>query len=119
MGLSLGLLKGEILKITESPEVAKAYLSDFQSRIKDPWYKIISKHLSRGTPDQTIVKLTGKDPEKLITLHTALGFWAEGEGDKETAAHHYREALSTYLDDWNEYDFALSRMIHLRTPSGK
>lgn len=117
MGLSLGLLKGEILQITDSQEAAKAYLTDFQSRIKDPWYKIISKHLSQGTSDGNLIKLTNKDPERLITLHTALGLWAEGGGDKETAAHHYREALSTYLDDWNEYDFALSRMIRLRTPS--
>ncbi|MBU3951197.1 MAG: hypothetical protein KJ658_03600, partial [Proteobacteria bacterium] len=78
------------------------------------WYGIISKHLAQVSPGQDLVKLAGHTPEKLITLHTALGLWAEGLGDKDGAAHHYREALSTYLDGWNEYDLALARIIRLR-----
>ncbi len=118
LGLSLGLLKGEILNIMDSPEAAKAYLMAFQSRIQAPWYGIISRHLAQGTPIKKLVNLAGRNPEKLITLHTALGLWAEGLGDKKMAAHHYREALSTYLDGWNEYDLALSRIIRLRTSPG-
>lgn len=118
LGLSLGLLKGEILNIMNSTEAAKSYLMAFQSRIQAPWYGIISRHLAQGTPIKKVVKLAGRNPEKLITLHTALGLWAEGLEDKEMAAHHYREALSTYLDGWNEYDLALSRIIRLRTSPG-
>jgi len=28
-----------------------------------------------------LIKLAGNQPEKLITLHTALGLWAEGDLD--------------------------------------
>ncbi|MBU3952812.1 MAG: trypsin-like peptidase domain-containing protein, partial [Proteobacteria bacterium] len=96
LSLSLELLKGEILQITTGPEAAKAYLADFGSRTQAPWYGIISKHLAQDNPGQDLVKLAGHTPEKLITLHTALGLWAEGRKDKDGAAHHYREALSTY-----------------------
>ncbi|MCP3941146.1 MAG: trypsin-like serine protease [Desulfobacteraceae bacterium] len=116
LSLSLGLLKGGILNITAPPELAKAHLMDFQSRTQAPWYKIISKHLARKKTNNNLGKLAGHNPEKLITLHTALGLWAEGVKDKKIAAHHYREALSTYLDGWNEYDLALSRIIRLRKP---
>ncbi|MCP4719761.1 MAG: hypothetical protein GY860_09935, partial [Desulfobacteraceae bacterium] len=102
------------LNITTSPGEATTHLINFQSQIQDPWYGIISKHLAQGTPRDNLVKLAGRNPEKLITLHTALGLWAEGAKDKETASHHYREALSTYLDGWNEYDLALARIIQLR-----
>ncbi len=116
LSLSLGLLKGVILNIT-APGVAKSYLLDFKARTQDPWYGIISKHLAQETPDNRLIKLAGRNPEKLITLHTALGLWAEGDQNKEIAAHHYREALSTYLDGWNEYDLALSRILRLRKPT--
>ena len=119
LSLSLGLLKGEILKFTSTPGEANAYLTKFQALTHDPWYGIISKHIVLGTPEADLVKLAGKNPEKLITLHTALGLWAEGEKRKEKAAHHYREALSTYLDGWNEYDLALARIIRFRkNPDG-
>ena len=96
LSLSLGLLKGEILNIIDSPEAAKAYLMGFQSQIQAPWYGIISKHLAQGTPTKEVVKLAGRNPEKLITLHTALGLWAEGLKDKEMAAHHYRESRQSW-----------------------
>jgi S1-C subfamily serine protease len=114
LSLSLGLLKGEILRFTATPEAANDNLNKFQTHTRDPWYGIISKHLILGTSEADLVKLAGKNPEKLITLHTALGLWAEGDKDKEKAAHHYREALSTYLDGWNEYDLALARIIRFR-----
>ncbi|MCP3898800.1 MAG: hypothetical protein GY707_03590 [Desulfobacteraceae bacterium] len=66
------------------------------------------------TREDILIKLAEKKPEKLITLHTALGFWAEADQNHLKASHHYREALSSYLDDWNEYDLALGRIIGLR-----
>lgn len=114
LSLSLGLLRGEILKFTTTPGKANENLKKFQAHTLDPWYRIISKNLVLGTPEKDLVKLAGNNPEKLITLQTALGLWAEGDGDKETAAHHYREALSTYLDGWNEYDLALARITRFR-----
>jgi len=114
LSLSLGLLRGEILKFTSSPGKANENLKKFQAQTRDAWYGIISKHLVLGTPEADLTKLAGNNPEKLITLHTALGLWAEGSKDKEIAAHHYREALSTYLDGWNEYDLALARIIQFR-----
>lgn len=117
LSLSLGLLKGLILKIMESPEAAKTYLVEFQAITQDPWYGTLAKHLisdaSLENKDDPI-KSAAHHPERLITLHTALGLWAEGDQNRETAAHHYREALSTYLDGWNEYDLALARIIRLR-----
>lgn len=116
LSLSLGLLKGEILNIMGQHNESKDHLTKFSKEILDPWYRIISKHLILKTKEARLIKLAGKKPEKLITLHTALGLWAEGDQNREKAAHHYREALSSYLDDWNEYDLALGRLMHFRQP---
>jgi len=116
LSLSLGLLKGEILNIMGNRSEAMDYLTKFSNQTHNSWYSIISKHLISETKDDRLIKLTGKKPEKLITLHTALGLWAEGNQDKEKASHHYREALGSYLDDWNEYDLALGRLLLLRKP---
>jgi len=93
------------------------HLTKLSKGTQDPWHKIIIKHLLLKTNEDTLIKLAGKNPEKLITLHTVLGLWAEGEQNRQKASHHYREALSTYLDDWNEYDLALGRLKHLRQPN--
>lgn len=114
LSLSLGLLKGEIYNFLEDPQRARDLLTSFQKSTRDPWYGIISKHLMLKTPEADLVKIAGKNPQKLITLQTALGLWAEGNKDRERAAHHYREALSTYLEGWNEYDLALSRIMRIR-----
>lgn len=114
LSLSLGLLKGEILKIMGESEAAREYLTLFSKNIHNHWYRLIIKHLVSGTKEDALVKLAGKKAEKLITLHTALGLWAEGDLNREKASHHYREALSTYLDDWNEYELALKRILRLR-----
>ena len=114
LSLSLGLLKGEILKLQGRDTDALNYLNHFQSSTRSPWYGLISKHLIMGTQESELLKLAGSNPQKLITLQTALGLWAEAEEDTQKAAHHYREALSTYLDEWNEYDLALNRIIQFR-----
>ncbi|MCK5099707.1 MAG: trypsin-like peptidase domain-containing protein, partial [Desulfobacteraceae bacterium] len=114
LSLGLGLLKGEILKIDGKHQKSLDYLSKFSKTIHDPWYRLIIKHLILRTKEDTLIKLAQKKPEKLITLHTAIGLWAEGDQNNEKASQHYREALSSYLDDWNEYDLALGRLIGLR-----
>jgi len=117
LSLSLGLLKGEILKINGKHQESLDYLSKFSKTIYDPWYQLIIKHLILKIEEDTLLKLAEKKPEKLITLHTALGLWAEGDQNNEKASHHYKEALSSYLDDWNEYDLALGRIIGFRQAS--
>ncbi|MCD4722365.1 MAG: trypsin-like peptidase domain-containing protein [Desulfobacula sp.] len=116
LSLSLGLLKGEILNIMGKHRESKDHLTKFSKETLNPWYSIISKHLVLKTKEDRLIKLAGKKPEKLITLHTALGLWAEGDQNRKKAAHHYREALSSYLDDWNEYDLALGRLMLFRQP---
>ena len=53
-------------------------------------------------------------PELQLTAHTALGFWNEAADDPNAALRHYKEALSTYLDDWPHFFFAMARMQQLR-----
>ena len=50
----------------------------------------------------------------LLTGHTALGLWAEGQGDITGAIRHYREALGSYMDHRMEYSFAMERVKRLR-----
>jgi len=117
LSLSLGLLKGEILNIMGKRQQAIDYLTQFSIDTHDPWHSSIAKHLVLKTKDDELIQRAGKTPEKLITLHTALGLWAEGEQNREKASHHYREALSSHLDNWNEYDLALGRLMHFRRSS--
>ena len=114
LSLSLGLLKGGILKIMGKNQESMDHLIKFSTQTLDPWHSIIAKHLLLETKEEKLIKLAGKKPEKLITLLTTLGLWAEGDQNQEKATHHYREALSSYLDDWNEYDLALGRLTHFR-----
>ena len=114
LSLSLGLLKGQVLKIMGYDNESKAFLEHFSKTINTPWYRIIIKHLTIKPDEKGLIKLAGQQPEKLITLHTALGLLAEGHLDKQKAADHYREALSSYLDDWNEYDLAMGRILAIR-----
>ncbi|MCG8637464.1 MAG: trypsin-like peptidase domain-containing protein [Desulfobacterales bacterium] len=115
LSLSLGLLKGQILKITGNMDDARKQLTRFQNQTDNPWYGIITRQLLKGPNEADLTKLAANSPAKLITLHTALGLDAEGNQNRETAARHYREALGTYLDSWNEYDLARARLIRFRT----
>lgn len=53
-------------------------------------------------------------PENLLTAHTALGFWAEGSGDRKKAIKHYKEALGSYMDNRIEYEFSKERIRRLK-----
>jgi hypothetical protein len=115
LSLSLGLLKGQVLMILGHRKDARQFLIEFSKETQAAWYKIIVNYLTGKKDLNQIIRLAGSSPEKLITLYTALGLEAEAENEKNKAAFHYREALSSYLDDWNEYHLALGRMKALRT----
>jgi hypothetical protein len=116
--LSVGLLEAEVLHNMGRKEEAKASLEAYYSRTKDPWYLGISEYLFGKQTEESLSEKAGEKPENLVTWHTALGFWAEGSGDKNKAIKHYKEALGSYMDTRIEYEFAKERIKKLRSPSG-
>ncbi|MCG8684673.1 MAG: trypsin-like peptidase domain-containing protein [Desulfobacterales bacterium] len=114
LGLSLGLLKGQSLKLSGKSKQSRAYLNEFQAHTKNPWYGIVIKHLLDKPREKDLVKLAANNPAKLVVLHTALGLDAEGNKDRKSAEYHYREALGTYMESWNEYDLARARLLRFR-----
>jgi S1-C subfamily serine protease len=115
--LSVGLLEPEILQRMGRQDEARATLESYARRTRDTWYRGISECLLGKRTEESLKKETGKSPENLITLHAALGFWAEGCGDKERAIEHYKEALESLMDTWIEFDFAKERIRTLRRVS--
>ena len=116
--LSMGLLEAEILHHMGHKEKARATLEAYNRKTRDPWYRAVSECLLGKSTEESLKKEAGKSPENLITLHTALGFWAEGSGDNKMAIEHYKKALESFLDTWIEFEFARERIKSLRQPSG-
>ena len=116
--LSVGLLEAEILHRMGNQEQARASLEAYALQMKDPWYRFLTECLLGNKTVDSLKKAAGESPEKLLTGHTALGFWAEGSGDKERAIEHYKVALESLMDTWLEFDFARERIESLRGPSG-
>jgi len=112
--LNLGLLQAEIFHKIGNEEKAKTALEEYKQRTKDPWYRAICECLMNERTEQSLVEKAGESPEYAITAHTALGFWAEGSGDKKMAIRHYKEALGSYMDERVEYEFAIERIKKLR-----
>lgn len=112
--LSVGLLEPEILQRMGRQEEARASLEAYGRRMRDSWYRAVSECLLGKRTEESLKKEAGKSAENLITLHAALGFWAEGCGDKERAIKHYKEALESFMDTWIEFDFAKERIRSLR-----
>jgi hypothetical protein len=100
--------------IPENRQILEAFLR----MTRDPWYQTIGEYLLGKQTEDFLKKQAGGSPENLITVSTALGFWAEGSGEKDKAIKYYNEALGTFLDTWREYDFAKARLKRLKTPSG-
>lgn len=115
--LSMGLLEPEILRCMGRQEEARDRLEAFGSRTRDPWYRTVSEALLGKRTQDSLKKEAGESPEKLLTLYVALGFWAEGSGDKARALEHYKEALASFMDTRVEFDFAKERIKRLRQPS--
>jgi S1-C subfamily serine protease len=115
--LSLGILEAGIHHFLGSEQKANASLQSLESNIKDPWYQKIIRSLQGKLTDQVITMNSGDSPEYLLYAHVALGFWAEGSGDRTKASEHYEESLGSYLDENVEYEFAMSRLKSLKTNS--
>jgi hypothetical protein len=116
--LSVGLMEAEILHHMGREDEAGNTLESYGRLTRDPWYRAMSECLLGKRTEESLKKEAGKSPENLLTLHAALGFWAEGSGDKEKAIEHYKEALESFLDDRLEFSFARERIKSLRRPSG-
>ncbi len=116
--LRVGLLEGGIFHHMGSQEEARTTLEAYGRRTKDPWYRFLSECLLGENTLDSLKKEAGESPEKLITAHTALGFWAEGSGEKERAIEHYKVALESFMDTWLEFDFARERIKSLRRAPG-
>ena len=114
LSLKLKLLQCIVLHLMDSNSQALEAMQAFNRDTANSWYRIISKYLDQPNGTQTLIKIAGSSPEKLITAHTAIGLWAEGRQNKDQALHHYREALGTYLDHWNEYSLSLERVLRLK-----
>ena len=112
--LSLGLLESGIFHFLGSKEKATESLELLDSLTHDPWYKKIINCLQGMLTEKALIENSGDSPEYLLTAHTALGFWAEGSGDKEKAFKHYEESLGSYLDDKVEFEFAMARIKKLK-----
>ena len=112
--LSAGLLEAGILHYIGRQEESRAVLESYARRTRDSWYRAVSESLLGKRDEESLKKEAEKSPEYLVILHTALGFWAEGSGNKEIAIEHYKEALESFLDTWVEFDFARERIKALR-----
>jgi S1-C subfamily serine protease len=116
--MSLELLEAGILHYLGNNVEAQAGLEAFLRFTRDPWYQTICEYLLGKQTEDFLKKQAGGNPENLITVSTALGFWSEGSGEKDKAIRYYNEALGTFLDTWREYDFAKERLKRLKSPSG-
>jgi hypothetical protein len=112
--LSAGLLEPEILHKQGYTVQARESLIAYRGRIGDPWYRNLSGCLLDPELQTHVTAKAGENPMNLLTGHTALGLWAEGEGDTTGAIRHYREALGSYMDHRIEYGFAIERIKRLR-----
>jgi hypothetical protein len=115
--MSLELLKAGILHYQGHDVEAQAGLAAFLRMTRDPWYQTICEYLLGKQTEDFLKNQAGGSPENLLTVSTALGFWSEGSGEKDKAIRYYNEALGTFLDTWQEYDFAKARLKRLKTPS--
>jgi S1-C subfamily serine protease len=116
--LRMGLLEAEILHYTGKWEEARAGLEAYSRMTMDSWFRSISECLLGKRSAESLKKEAGMHPENLITFYTALGFWAEGSGDKERAVEHYKEALESLMDTWHEFEFARERIKRQRGHAG-
>ena len=116
--LSVGLMEAEILHHMGREDEAGNTLESYGRLTRDPWYRALSECLLGKRTEESLKKEAGESPENLLTLHAALGFWAEGSGDKEKAIEHYKEALESFLDTRLEFSFARERIKSLRRSSG-
>lgn len=112
--MSLGLLQAAILHNQGMEPEAEERLKDFHRRVRDPWFLAVCESLQGRRTEASLREQAQGRAEDILTGYTALGFWAEGSKDKESARRYYREALGSFLTDWLEYDFTRERTKRLR-----
>jgi len=115
--LQVGLLTAEILLNMGRKEEALVELEKFVNNTEDAWYRSIAQCLLGRENETSLAEKAAESPEYVLTGQMALGLWAEGNGDKNKAIDHYREALGSYMDDMIEYVFAMERIKILRQKS--
>jgi hypothetical protein len=112
--LSIGLLESGLLRMAGRAQESTARLTDFADRTADTWYREIARCLQGQVGEDALKKAAAENPVHILTAHMTLGLRAEGEGHKGLAIAHYREALSSSMDELQEYKFALERIRSLR-----
>ena len=112
--LQIGLLVPEILHKLGKPDAAQKALEQFEKQTQNDWYRHIAATLKGLMGESALLEAAAGSPESVLTARTALGFWAEGSGDRNRAVSHYREALGSYMDEMLEYEFAFRRIQSLR-----
>ncbi len=112
--LKIGLLLPEILYKLGSTDAAREALERFRNQTLNRWYREIAATLQGTKSESELLQAAAESPECVLTARTALGFWAEGAGNPNSAVLHYREALGSYMDEMPEYEFAVRRIQALR-----
>jgi S1-C subfamily serine protease len=112
--LSLGLWEPMILQHIGQEREARKKLETFVAQTRAPWFKAIGNFLLGQSTETALAERAGENPDYLLTAYAALGFWAEGLGEKKKALNYYREALGTYMDEWRLYDFVWERIKKIR-----
>ncbi len=112
--MSMGLLEACILNYMGKDDEVRDALNRYESQIRTPWFLEIHDYLLGKQTEASLKEKAGEAPEKLVTAHTIIGLWAEGEGKPDKAIKSYKEALESFLDDWLEYDFARERITSLK-----
>ena len=117
--LAGGLFEPLLLFKLGRSEEAKIRLEYFQKSIQNHWYREISDCLLEQSKETGLAEKAGQDPAYLVTGHTALGLWAEGNNQTDKALRHYKEALGSYRNDRIEYLFAGERIKKLQNAIDK
>ena len=113
----MALLRPGILHMTGRDQEADARLASLvRDEQTDPWYRCIGETLSGEKTEAELIPGTTESPSDALTAYTAMGFWAEGDGDSqaEKAVKYYKEALGSCLDHRLEYGFARERLRRLQ-----
>jgi S1-C subfamily serine protease/tetratricopeptide (TPR) repeat protein len=112
--LTLGILESVCLRLVGRQDEALEALEAFGSRTRDPWHRAIAEALLGKRSKASLLPEAAQSPEKLLSLHLALGAWAEGSSDKKKALEEYKEVMASFLDGWVQFDFARERLKALR-----
>jgi tetratricopeptide (TPR) repeat protein len=115
--LNLMLWEPLILQYMGKTLEARKKLEAVVAQVKSSWFQGIGSCLLGNRSEEDLADRAGENPEYLLTAYTALGFWAEANGTQKKALNYYREALSTYMDEWRLYEFAWERIKKIRKES--